>query len=960
MSYPLSQTADSGATRFKVEDVPVASLGALIQAARATLDYAGDAGLYGVRGVPAPFGFTIDGMPGTYELVPGDDVPVTVTGYTEGVNENGALLAGRVNLYARANDRDVSEPVEVAGPQALADLLTTRARPLRLAMPDVRGLDDEAAKGAVAAFKKSKEAQPAFAPAAKGETRSGNVHPVPWVLIDADHIVGGADLDPRAIEARIVAACKKLGACIGWRSASDSDAAPKLKVVLWLDRQLNATDNATAVRAVAALLDEKLEGVTVVAGKPEAGGTGPLVALDMAQASRGQLCFLPPKGREVFVHDGPPLSLDLIAHEVPVDIAPATATDFAPSRLETPAAVAELRDALLSIPSDDRDVWRDVCFAIRATGWTCARDIALEWSQHDDGGKFDADEFDKLWDGKPSSTANPVTLATVFKMAMDNGWSPEVLPLGNATANARAFMADHKGQFVFSTAYGGFVCWSQEAGKFITPSKARDTDYLVKHAVTAWVDRRAEMLKGQGDDPFAAAQLKILKTLGNPAARNNMIDVLQTVTIDPTRIKRTLADSGFDTDPYTLGVPGGTVVITPGKDGKPSAWVLREGRMDDMITRSTAVRPKHNAAKLKLFTDFLATSRGADQVEWMQHALGMTLLGKSLRGVFISVGAPSSGKSLLANLLLGTYGAYAVTIGQQTVCAETGRAKTEKPRPDIIRMIGVRFAVVPEISSADTLDAGFIKRVTGGDLVPARNLYDGSLIDVQVIAKLWMHGNSLPSIAGGQQQGALESRFNLMQYGKPEKPNPRFEHDLADPEVRAAALAWILDGACKLIDHGEKLPSNAPVDAATSSWLSSLEEQNEWLSSFTRPATKDDPHGGEQVGVLRQAYIAYRQRIDGVTTGYKAFHIAPNDFSKFLVSAGISRLVGKSAGRRYPIVLLTAEEMAANGLEPADIVGALQDRGLTGDAIREPMRAAGISDAAISAVMGDYQGAFDD
>lgn len=948
MSYPLSQTADIGANRFSVEDAPVASLGALIQAARDTLNYAGDVGLCGVRGVPAPFGFTIAGKPGTYELVPGDDC-ITVTGYREA----GALLAGRVNIYRHAYDTTVLEPVPVDGPQALAELLTTRARPLAVAPPDLHGLDKEAAKKAKEPFKKAKEAQPAFAPASLGDKRDGNVEPVPWVLIDADDIVGGAGMNAREVEARVVDACKELGACIGWRSASDTDVTPKRKLVVWLDCMLAAKDNAAAGKAVAALLAEKLDGVTVVFGKVEDGAVGPLVGLDVAQTSRGQLCFLPPKGRDVFVHDGAPLSIDFEPQE---DEAASPVADFAPLRSETPATVAELRSALEHVECDDRDDWRNGCLAIRSTRWTCARDIALDWSQRSH--KFDADEFDKLWNGKPSSTANPVTLATVFKMAMDNGWSPEVLPLGNATANARAFMADHKGQFVFSTAYGGFVCWSQEAGKFITPSKARDTDYLVKHAITAWVDRRAEMLKGQGDDPFAAAQLKILKNLGNPAARNNMIDVLQTVTIDPTRIKRTLADSGFDTDPYTLGVPGGTVVITPGKDGKPSTWGLREGRMDDMITRSTTLRPKHNAAKLKLFTDFLATSRGADQVEWMQHALGMTLLGKSLRGVFISVGAPASGKSLLANLLLGTYGTYAVTIGQQTVCAETGRTKTEKPRPDIMRMIGVRFAVVPEISSADTLDAGFIKRVTGGDLVPARNLYDGSLVDVQVIAKLWMHGNSLPSIAGGQQQGALESRFNLMQYGKPEKPNPRFEHDLADPEVRAAALAWILDGACKLIDNGEKLPSNAPVDAATSSWLSSLEEQNEWLSSFTRPATKDDPHGGEQVGILRQAYIAYRQRIDGVTTGYKAFHIAPNDFSKFLVGAGVSRLVGKSAGRRYPIVLLTAEEMAVNGLEPADIVGALQDRGLTGDAIREPMRAAGISDAVIGELMGDYQGGF--
>lgn len=943
----LCQTAGAGAN-FTVEGLPVADLDSLIRVARDTIQYAGNAGVFGVNEVPAPFGFAIAGKPGTYELVPGDDF-ITVTGYREA----GALLAGRVNIYRHAYDTTVLEPVTVDGPQALADLLTTRARPLAVAPPDLHGLDKETAKKAKEPFKKTKEAQPAFAPASLGDKRDGNVEPVPWVLIDADDIVGGAGMDAREVEARVVDACKELGACIGWRSASDGAATPKRKLVVWLDCMLAARDNAAAGKAVAALLAEKLEGVAVVFGKVKDGAVGPLVGLDVAQASRGQLCFLPPKGRDVFVHDGAPLSIDFEPEE---DEAAAPVADFAPSRVETPAAVAELRSALEHVECDDRDDWRNGCFAIRETGWSCARDIALEWSQR--SAKFDADEFDKLWDGKPSASDKHITLATVFKMAMDNDWSPEVLPLGNATANARAFLADHKGQFIFSPIFGGFVCWSEKDGKFITPTKTRDTGMIVRKAIVAWVDKRAEALKGQGDDPYAAAQLKILKTLGNPQPQKNLIAALESETADLGDIGRTLADSGFDSDPYMLGVPGGTVVITPGKSGEASTWTLREGRMDDKITRSTTVRPKSNATKLKVFTDFLIASRGADQLEWMRHAFGMVLIGKSMRGLFVSIGAPASGKSLLANTLRDTLGSYAVTVGLQTVCAEPAHVKTERPRPDIIRMIGVRLAIVPEVSATDALDAGFIKRVTGGDLVPARNLYDGAQVDVRVAAKLWMHGNSLPSIAGGQQQGALESRFNLMQYLPPKVNNPRFERDLEDLEVRAAALAWMLDGACMVLDNGEKLPDNETVDTATAGWLSMLEPQDEWLKTFTRAATGEDAGGGDSNNVLRDAYIQYRRRLDGDDGGSRAFTISAKAFTSFLVGKGINQLPSRAAGRRFPIVLLTAEELAIKGLEPAEIASALQDRGLTGDAIREPMRAAGISDAAISAAMGDYQGGF--
>ncbi|WP_438860010.1 PriCT-2 domain-containing protein [Achromobacter spanius] len=894
----------------------------------------------GVDIVPSTSGFTVRGK--TYKLVPGDEV-IVATSYREA----GTLLAGRVNIYRHAYDTTVLEPVPVDGPQALAELLTTRARPLAVAPPDLHGLDKEAAKKAKEPFKKTKEAQPAFAPASLGDKRDGNVEPVPWVLIDADDIVGGAGMNAREVEARVVDACKELGACIGWRSASDTDVTPKRKLVMWLDCMLAAKDNAAAGKAVAALLAEKLDGVTVVFGKVEDGAVGPLVGLDVAQASRGQLCFLPPKGRDVFVHDGAPLSIDFEPEE---DEAAAPVADFAPLRLETPATVAELRSALEHVECDDRDDWRNGCLAIRTTGWTCARDIALDWSQRSH--KFDQAEFDKMWNGKPSSTDKPVTLASVFKRAQDNGWSPEVLPLGNATDNARAFLADHKGQFVYSPIYEGFVVWSPDRGKFITPTKARDTDQLVKKAIASWRDKRKAEMKGKGDDPFAAGQLKILSGLGNPAAQNSLIAMLETETAATNEVGRSLADSEFDCDPYSLGVPGGTVVITPGANGKPSSWALRPANVDDKITRSTTVAPKHNAKALKRFTDFIELTRGSDQLEWMQCAIGMLLTGKPMRGTFISVGAPQTGKSLLANVLLKMFGTYGATVSTQTVCAESSRSKTEKPRPDMIRLHGVRFAVVPEISSDDVLDAGFLKRVTGGDKVPARPLFSNGIVEISTPAKFWLHGNSVPGIAGGQQQGALQSRFNLMQYKAATSCDKSFEVDLMRPEVLAAALAWALDGACKLIDNGEVLPKNRAVDLATGGWLSSLEEQDEWLNLFARPATEGDAHGGELGSELRKAYVQYRRRLDGDDgDGWKRFTISGKAFSQFMVGKGINQLPGRASGRRFPVVLMNAEELRDRGAQPAEISAGLMDGGMDSKAVREALKALGLSDKAVSEAM---------
>lgn len=48
---------------------------------------------------------------------------------------------------------------------------------------------------------------------------------------------------------------------------------------------------------------------------------------------------------------------------------------------ETPENIKKVRDMLAAIPADcDRETWRNICWAVLATGWTCAENLAREWS----------------------------------------------------------------------------------------------------------------------------------------------------------------------------------------------------------------------------------------------------------------------------------------------------------------------------------------------------------------------------------------------------------------------------------------------------------------------------------------------------------------------------------------------------------------------------------------------------
>jgi hypothetical protein len=76
-----------------------------------------------------------------------------------------------------------------------------------------------------------------------------------------------------------------------------------------------------------------------------------------------------------------------------------------------------LREALRSIPSDDRDAWLNVGMAIKTAHGERARALWDEWSRS--SAKFSAPDQDRTW---RSLQGQGVTLGTVFWLAAQNGW----------------------------------------------------------------------------------------------------------------------------------------------------------------------------------------------------------------------------------------------------------------------------------------------------------------------------------------------------------------------------------------------------------------------------------------------------------------------------------------------------------------------------------------------------------
>ncbi len=67
---------------------------------------------------------------------------------------------------------------------------------------------------------------------------------------------------------------------------------------------------------------------------------------------------------------------------LPIQNAVNQLTSPQPPDPETPENIARVKSALAAInPDADRDLWRDICFAIHSTGWSCAEALARDWSK---------------------------------------------------------------------------------------------------------------------------------------------------------------------------------------------------------------------------------------------------------------------------------------------------------------------------------------------------------------------------------------------------------------------------------------------------------------------------------------------------------------------------------------------------------------------------------------------------
>ncbi|MBS0441182.1 MAG: PriCT-2 domain-containing protein [Proteobacteria bacterium] len=550
-----------------------------------------------------------------------------------------------------------------------------------------------------------------------------------------------------------------------------------------------------------------------------------------------------------------------------------------PARPETPDRVAWVRARLDAIDPDcSRDEWRDATWAVASTGWHCARELALAWSQR--GTKFDAAEFDKLWGSYRADAGGP-TLGTLDHLAKKHGFAPPVvassdpLPIGTDAWHAREFARTMCGRLLFVHGSGRWARW--DGTHWTWCGEGHDVRAAVAYAEGLLRKAQdAERTLGV-NHPQAIAMHKDAARLSSAKAITNMLTLARAMP------EVSLADAGqFDADPWLLGVTNGVVNLKEGTLLAPDPRMLVMRQCGAAFDRG---------AECPQWLRFLneVFQGDAETVDYVQRLAGYCLTGDvGAELLHFMYGFGANGKSVFANVfghVMGGY-VYHATIG---LLVHDARDTGKGPNPDMVRMAGARVVYVNETEQGARLSEVTMKALVSTEPVTTRELY-GSPFTFVPTAKLLVRGNHKPVVTG--TDNGIWRRLRLLPFLR------QFNDDERDDGLTARLVAeadgilqWALEGLRKWQRHGLK-PSGA-VDRASAAYRRDMDVVGQWLDDECSTA---NPQAFVTVSAAYTAYSQHCQR-----SGMRAH--SQNALTRELERRGIEKSQRTIDGKRTRVYL---------------------------------------------------------
>lgn len=290
-----------------------------------------------------------------------------------------------------------------------------------------------------------------------------------------------------------------------------------------------------------------------------------------------------------------------------------------------------------------------------------------------------------------------------------------------------------------------------------------------------------------------------------------------------------------------LNVSNGTLELGP----QPR---LREHRREDLLTRIIDI-PYDPSATCPLWDQFMEDIFLGD-VETMRFvwkACGYSLTGLLDEQCFFFLhGGGKNGKTTFIEVLRHVMGDYSRSTAMETFMVKFGGPGNTE---DLARLKEARFVATSETEQNKRFSESLMKRLTGGDPITARFLYQNSFEFVPEF-KIWMYGNHRPETRGTDDGFWRRVRLIPFDYTVPaEKLDDKLQSKLLTEAP--GILNWMVRGCGAW--YRERLGTAASITKAVESYR----ESNDILGRFLDDATIRVEEGEIQCRKLYEVYCKW-------------------------------------------------------------------------------------------------------
>ena len=311
-------------------------------------------------------------------------------------------------------------------------------------------------------------------------------------------------------------------------------------------------------------------------------------------------------------------------------------------------------------------------------------------------------------------------------------------------------------------------------------------------------------------------------------------------TLKEARPMVTISPRDLDADCYLLNTPEGTYDLRKGLDGK------QDHKASDFITKITAVSPSDKGKEIWETALEKFFCHDAELIDYVQQICGLAAVGRVfVEALIIAYGDGSNGKSTFWNTISRVLGFYSGNLSADALTMGCRR----NTKPEMAELKGKRLILAAEMQEGQRLNDGMVKQLCSTDEIFAEKKYKDPFAFTPCHT-LVLYTNHLPKVSASDD--GIWRRLIVVPFkAKITKSGDVKNYaDFLYETAGGAVLAWIIEGAKKVIDKEFHITPPAIVTAAVEEYKA----KNDWFQHFLDDCCEVDSTFSESSQKLYQAY----------------------------------------------------------------------------------------------------------